>query len=112
MMKPLSKALRLAVAMILLTNLSHYVVGDEEGSKYGVDVSWPMHHAWTESSKPLSDERRAAYEEFMNGCREKYKEKGKICDDNEQGRLDMTLRQPQSMVVSRAKPLYQHVFFG
>lgn len=113
MMKPLSMTLRLTVATILLTSLSHYVVGDEEGSNYGVDVSWPMHHAWTEaSSKPLNDERRAVYEDFMNGCREKYQAKGNLCDSNEQGRLDMTLRQPQSMVVRRAKPVYQQIFYG
>jgi hypothetical protein len=110
MMKSLSKPLRLAGAMILLTNLLHNVVGAQDEGHYGVDVSWPMHHGWTESSKPLSEERRAVYEDYMNGCREKYKAKGTRCDDNEQQRLEMTLRQPQSMRVSKTYRLCTDTF--
>jgi prolyl 4-hydroxylase len=47
---------------------------------------------------PLNEERKEAYEEFMQGCREAYGNKGYLCDSNEKDRIDMTLRQPQSMV--------------
>lgn len=61
----------------------------------GVDVTWPMHYLdWN----PLNEERKEAYEEFMQGCREAYGDKGYLCDTNEKDRIDMTLRQPQSMV--------------
>jgi hypothetical protein len=101
-MKSLSKPLWVAGAMILFTNLSHNVAGAQDEGHYGVDVSWPMHHGWAESSKPLSEERKAVYEDYMNGCREEFKKKGTRCDSNEKSRIEMTLRQPQSMRVSRA----------
>jgi prolyl 4-hydroxylase len=34
----------------------------------------------------------------MQGCRDKYGAKGHRCDQTEQDRIDMSLRQPQSMV--------------
>lgn len=65
----------------------------EEENVYGVDRSWPMHYSeWS----PLNEERRAAYEEYMKGCREAYGDKGYLCDSNEEDRIEMTLRQPQS----------------
>jgi hypothetical protein len=112
MIQALSKhvALRFAVAMILLTNLSHYVVGVEDEGKYGVDVSFPIHHHWTESSTPLNEERKVVYENFMEGCRKKYGRRGKLCDETENDRIQMSLRQPQSMVVSCAKAMHSHLF--
>jgi hypothetical protein len=91
-------SLRLAVSVILLTNLSLYVVGVEDEGHYGVDVSFPIHHHWTESSTPLNEERKVVYENFMNGCREKYGARGRLCDETENDRIEMSLRQPQSMV--------------
>lgn len=87
--------LRLTALIAILGSVFGEVAVGE--SKYGVDESWPMMHS---SWKPLSDERRTTYENFMNGCRESYMNRPGLCDDNEQQRLDMTLRQPQSMVVS------------
>ena len=82
-----------AIAALLFTALSYYAAGDD--GEYGVDVSWPMHHQeWT----PLNQERKEAYDEFMEGCREAYGAKGHLCDVNEEDRIEMTLRQPQSMV--------------
>ena len=84
----------LSAAVVLLASLSYFVVGHEEEG-YGVDVSFPMHHEeWT----PLNQERKRIYEEYMQGCRDKYGSKGSRCDQNEKDRIDMTLRQPQSMV--------------
>jgi len=34
----------------------------------------------------------------MQGCRDHYGDKGYLCDSNEKDRIEMTLRQPQSMV--------------
>lgn len=92
-----------AIAALLLTALSCAPVGafwkrdmeENEGETFGVDRSWPMHYAqW----KPLSEERQQEYDEFMQGCRDHYAEKGHLCDTNEEDRIDMTLRQAQSMV--------------
>lgn len=86
---------------------------------YGVDVSFPMHHskvstnfAWlphnVDSSvptpskyqdmvvQPLGD-RQKFYDDFMDSCVKAYGTKGKRCYGTEQDRIDMTLRQPQSM---------------
>jgi hypothetical protein len=66
---------------------------------YGVDVSFPIHNLEMKDG-PLGN-RRKVYDEFMNGCREHYgKKKANRCDVGEAGRLEMTLRQAQSMVVS------------
>ena len=37
------------------------------------------------------------YEEFINGCVEKFGKRGKACLQTEQDRIEMSLRQPQSM---------------
>ena len=89
---------------------------------YGVDISFPMHHAmastnyaWlphnVDPSLPTPDEfkdlpvtplpnRQDAYEDFINGCFEKWGAKGKRrCEQTERDRIEMSLRQPQSMQV-------------
>ena len=67
---------------------------------YGADVSFPVHHRFDNNvSNPLGD-RKAFYDNFMNGCRKHHGRKGNRCDEGERGRLAMSLRQPQSMVVS------------
>jgi prolyl 4-hydroxylase len=66
---------------------------------YGADVSFPIHHPFTEANRdgPLGD-RLTPYEEFMQGCRDHYKgTKSERCDEGEKERLAMSLRQPMSM---------------
>ena len=70
-----------------------------QAAEYGADVSFPIHHLDFQDG-PLGD-RKAAYEEFMNGCREFYGKRGHLCDQTEVDRVEMSLRQAQSMVVSR-----------
>lgn len=94
----------------------------EDAPIYGVDVSWPMHHPgvstnypWLlHNSKPglLSPDRykdmvlqplgnvQERYERYMNGCYEYYEKtrgKGIRCNETEESRLAMSMRQPQSM---------------
>ena len=46
--------------------------------------------------QPLGD-RQAAYNEMIQGCIDFYGDKGFRCLDYERDRVEMTLRQPQSM---------------
>ena len=66
---------------------------------YGVDVSFPVHYE-TLVDGPLGD-RRTLYDDFMTGCREHYSRRPRACDVTEEGRLEMSVRQPQSMQVRR-----------
>lgn len=79
---------------------SSFVSANDEGADYGVDCSFPIHS--TESScGDLLGDRKAVYEEYMQGCRDKFGEKGaQRCDANEADRIEMSRRQPKSMVVS------------
>ena len=70
----------------------------QETTDYGADVSFPIHHAALKDG-PLGD-RNKIYTEYMEGCRKFYGKKAHSCDVSEEGRLAMSLRQPQSMVVS------------
>jgi len=93
----------------------------EESVEYGIDVSFPMHHArvsenypWLPHNvdplhnpvpaeykdmpiQPLGN-RQALYEHFMQGCVDYHGEKGKRCLRFEKERIDMSNSQPQSMV--------------
>ena len=94
------------------------------GIEYGVDVSYPMHHEKVSTNyewlphnldhslptppeykdmvvQPLGD-RESIYRDLIDGCRHYYSQQGKgnRCDMNEAERVAMSLRQPQSMVVS------------
>lgn len=83
----------------LLATAAVYLVGAEDEG-YGVDCSFPIHSLDFKCGDLLGD-RKAVYEEYMQGCREKWGEKGaRRCDQNEADRIEMSLRQPQSMVVS------------
>jgi len=91
-------------------------------TRYGVDVSWPIHHIklsnnydWLPHNvdrehnsvpreydgmpvQPLGDKKKF-YDDFMQGCYDKY-QKGKnggICDATERDRVAMSLRQPKDM---------------
>lgn len=89
---------------------------------YGVDVSFPMHHdtvstnyAWlphnVDPSLPTPDKYKGmpinpigdtgkAYKDFIDGCTKKWGDKGKRrCLSTEEDRVEMSLRQPQSMQV-------------
>jgi len=71
----------------------------EEPVTYGADVSFPIHHPFTEANRngPLGD-RLTFYEEFMQGCRDFYGgTRAQRCDSGEEGRLEMSRRQPMSM---------------
>jgi prolyl 4-hydroxylase len=66
---------------------------------YGVDVSFPVHHLnFAQDHQPLGD-RRKAYEEFMEGCRQYYSDAPDSCDLTEEDRCAMSVRQPASMQV-------------
>lgn len=101
---------------------SNGVPPTETPVSYGVDVSFPMHYskvsdnfAWLPHNvdpvhndvppelkdmviQPLGDKNKE-YEEFLQGCKEKWGTSGAArCQQNENDRIAMTLRQPQSMV--------------
>ncbi|CAB9496506.1 repeat domain-containing protein 42 [Seminavis robusta] len=92
----------------------------EDAVEYGVDVSFPIHHrrmsdnyAWLphnnnnghhKTPKRYEDmvvsplpHREEAYQEFLKSCEEAFGKKGSRCRMTEQDRIDMSLRQPQSM---------------
>ncbi|CAB9518512.1 Ankyrin Repeat [Seminavis robusta] len=87
---------------------------------YGVDVSYPMHthevsknYHWlphnVDSSLEIPPEhagrtvqrfgdRQTEYERLIKGCADHYGPKGFLCYENENDRIAMNMRQPQSMV--------------
>ena len=67
---------------------------------YGVDVSFPMHHAIHDGNPLGSHTKRKLYEDYINGCKAKYSSKSYACEGNERDRIDMNLNQPRSMFVS------------
>lgn len=109
----------------MVANDSNGVPPTETPVDYGVDVSFPMHHskvsdnyAWLPHNRdplhndvpasfkdmvvqPLGDKQKE-YDEFLNGCKEKWGASGaQRCQQNEDDRIAMTLRQPQSMQVRK-----------
>mmetsp|Transcript_22427 Transcript_22427/g.28300 ORF Transcript_22427/g.28300 Transcript_22427/m.28300 type:complete len:455 (-) Transcript_22427:139-1503(-) len=65
---------------------------------YGVDVSFPMHRrAIMNNTENILPDRQAIYDEYIEGCRQKFSKQKFACDDSEQGRIDMSLSQPRSM---------------
>jgi len=88
--------------------------------EYGTDISfaqhyetvstnyaWLPHHVDPENNptppeyegmpiQPLGDMKKK-YDDYIQGCVEYYGEKGDRCTEGEQGRVAMSLRQPQSM---------------
>mmetsp|Transcript_4822 Transcript_4822/g.7426 ORF Transcript_4822/g.7426 Transcript_4822/m.7426 type:complete len:477 (-) Transcript_4822:58-1488(-) len=97
-------------------------MGEEQATtaEYGVDVSFPIHHMkisenydWLPHNtapagaptpkkyegmplQPLGN-RQAFYDNLIDSCRKHYGDKGRRCDQTERDRVDMSLRQPQSM---------------
>ena len=64
---------------------------------YGLDCSFPIHSTDLSCGDLLGD-RKAFYEDYVEGCRQHYGKKGSRCDITEQERLKMSQRQPRSMV--------------
>ena len=95
-----------------------------QDAEYGVDVSFPMHHrkisdnfAWLPHNtdpdhhstpskykdmvvSPLPG-REEMYQDFIKTCEDAFGTKGARCRMTEQDRIDMSLRQPQSMQVRK-----------
>jgi hypothetical protein len=92
---------------------------DEEPVEYGVDVSFPIHrkkvstnYAWLPHNmdpttptpseftdmpiQPLGD-KQSYYDDFLEGCVKAFGKQGKRCISTESDRIEMALRQPQSM---------------
>mmetsp|Transcript_6478 Transcript_6478/g.9533 ORF Transcript_6478/g.9533 Transcript_6478/m.9533 type:complete len:442 (+) Transcript_6478:161-1486(+) len=106
--------------LLLLPILFVAGAAKEEPVTYGVDVSFPQHHynassnfAWLPHNvdpennptppgfeniaiQPLGD-KETWYQEHIQGCVEFYGDKGPRCVATERERVDMNLRQPQSM---------------
>lgn len=66
---------------------------------YGLDCSFPIHSRDGILRTDCGDlpSRQAFYDNYMQGCKQVYDEED--CKDTELLRLEMNLRQPQSMVV-------------
>ena len=80
-------------------------------SAYGVDRSFPIHHADSfavteadaahDGNDPFDREaKKSFYRSFMAGCYEKYE--AYDCDASEAEMMDLNLRQPASMNVSES----------
>lgn len=68
-----------------------------QAADYGLDCSFPIHSMELTCGDLLGD-RKAFYEDYIEGCRQHYGKKGNRCDITERDRLIMSERQPQSMV--------------
>jgi prolyl 4-hydroxylase len=86
--------LQLTVSVLLvLLPMTAYAVD------YGVDCSFPIHHKNQWSCGDLLGNRSQFYQDFMAGCHAYYGPKqAKRCDSTEADRLEMSYRQPMSMV--------------
>ena len=87
--------MKLLLAGLILA-LAYSTTVEDDG--YGVDCSWPVHSKEWKCGGHLGD-RESIYEDFMEGCRKHYgPRKAKRCDETERDRIEMSVRQPQSMV--------------
>ena len=93
MIASLSSTLWLAVWAASAFSASAQAVND-----YGVDCTFPIHSTEIRCNHAFADDRKQAYEDFMAGCRDYYGNKGFRCDTTEKDRIEMSIRQPQSMV--------------
>jgi prolyl 4-hydroxylase len=85
-----------AALLLLIMSLSHVLGGE---NSYGADKSWPIHHPWTNTSEPLNEDCKTAYERFMIGCgSQNVNDAAMMCKQNEKYRLKLSLTQPSSMV--------------
>jgi prolyl 4-hydroxylase len=95
-MKPSTLFLSLAAALVSFA-LSLLAAGVAADGAYGVYCSFPIHSKELRCGDLLGD-RKSVYEEYIQGCRNFYGRRGERCDLTEKDRLEMTVRQPQSMV--------------
>lgn len=65
-------------------------------AEYGLDCSFPIHSKQLKCGNLLGD-KQSTYQKFMEGCRDYYG--AEDCDYEEDVRIAMNIRQPQSMVV-------------
>ncbi|KAG7347910.1 ankyrin repeat domain protein [Nitzschia inconspicua] len=87
---------RLNVFFLLFVAARGLEVTDENnGIPYGVDCSFPIHYKNLRCNG-LLPEQESIYGTFMEGCYAKYG--SKHCDDYENDRIEMNLKQPESMV--------------
>lgn len=65
---------------------------------YGVDISWPIHHASVMTDQSELGDRQATYDKFMQGCKDYYPDRSPSpCIYTEQDRIKMNFDQPRSM---------------
>lgn len=105
--------------LCLVAMVPALAAGADEPVEYGADVSFPMQHVdittnypWLEhnmdKSKPVPKEyqdmvlqplgdKTTFYKDYLQGCVDSYGKKGGRCRQTEIDRIEMTLRQPQSM---------------
>lgn len=67
---------------------------------YGLDCSFPIHNEELSCGDLLGD-RKTVYDDFMQGCRDFYGKQGDRCDITEKERIEMSIRQPQSVSSSK-----------
>eukprot|EP00560_Eucampia_antarctica_P006677 CAMPEP_0197823502 /NCGR_PEP_ID=MMETSP1437-20131217/851_1 /TAXON_ID=49252 ORGANISM="Eucampia antarctica, Strain CCMP1452" /NCGR_SAMPLE_ID=MMETSP1437 /ASSEMBLY_ACC=CAM_ASM_001096 /LENGTH=414 /DNA_ID=CAMNT_0043422717 /DNA_START=82 /DNA_END=1326 /DNA_ORIENTATION=- len=105
-----------------LIELCFKVFSETEVPSYGADISWPIHssnvstnypwlpHNVDPTNNPVPSDYegmpvqhfgdiQSKFERYIQGCRDYYDEESDdLCDTNEEGRLQMNLEQPRSMV--------------
>ena len=103
------------LAIIASSTTTTTILAAETETSYGVDVSFPQHHRRvvvpgissgdgdgdgdgdaSSSSLLLLPGRQDFYDAFLESCR--HHDDHDACDENENDRIAMNLRQPQSMV--------------
>jgi hypothetical protein len=105
--------LPLSLLVLLARDGQTEVIEAEEGvaTDYGVDCSFPIHRSTDWKCNHLGD-RKTFYENYMQGCRGYVgPEKSKLCDVNEQDRLQINLLQPTAMVVSATERCDLRILF-
>lgn len=68
----------------------------DSNASYGADVSFPyQHHEFSTLPTPFGDSQQKRYQEYMQGCRDKFKDNAFLCYQNEDNRIEKNLNQPQ-----------------
>jgi hypothetical protein len=102
--RSMGNAVTVTIPLLLGLLLTASVIGSKPPSEpaftgYGVDCSFPVFDRDLSGCGDILGDRQSFYEEYMQGCRDHFGSKAHRCDTTEQDRLDMSRRQPQSMVV-------------
>jgi prolyl 4-hydroxylase len=109
-----------AISLVWFLQSATTISGQERLVDYGVDVSYPMHYAdisknydWLPHNLDPSLEtpeeyvgrevqhlgdKQTFYDNLLQGCVAHYDKKGFICQETENDRIAMNLRQPKSML--------------